>query len=89
MGDPGAEARACEEPLGWLDLMSEVEPEFHRNLTTLLRHPMESEQNRWAVGLLTFSRETSGDGGRGASRIHLTPPLLIKPRLIKSSVSIS
>ena len=57
-----------EEPC-WLDYMGEAEPEFHRSLNTILAHPMESEQNRWAVGLLTFTRETSGEGGAGGEGV--------------------
>ena len=41
---------------------AEAEPEFHRTLSTLLRHPMDSDHNRWAIGLLSFARETSGLG---------------------------
>ena len=58
---------AAPEPdapaLRWLDSMAEIEPEFHRSLVALLRAPMASEQNAWAVDMLTFSREASGDGG--------------------------
>ena len=58
---------AAPEPdapaLRWLDSMVEIEPEFHRSLIALLRAPMASEQNAWAVDMLTFSREASGDGG--------------------------
>ena len=52
--------------------MGEAEPEFHRSLNTILGHPMESEQNRWAVGLLTFTRETSGEVRR--CRLTLSNP---------------
>ena len=58
---------AAPEPdapaLRWLDSMAEIEPEFHRSLVALLRAPMASEQNAWAVDMLTFSREASGDDG--------------------------
>ena len=58
---------AAPEPdapaLRWLDSMVEIEPEFHRSLIALLRAPMASEQNAWAVDMLTFSREASGDDG--------------------------
>ena len=51
--------------LRWLDLMAEVEPEFHRSLLDLLRYPIASERNAWAVNMLTFTRDasTAGDGG--------------------------
>jgi hypothetical protein len=58
---------AAPEPdapaLRWLDSMAEIEPEFHRSLIALLRAPMASEQNAWAMDMLTFSREASGDDG--------------------------
>jgi len=47
--------------LRWLDAMAEVEPEFHRSLLDLLRHPIASERNAWAVNMLTFTRDASDD----------------------------
>ena len=51
--------------LRWLDLMAEVEPEFHRSLLDLLRHPIASERNAWAVNMLTFTRDASDDDDAG------------------------
>ena len=66
----GADNTALREPLRWLELMSEVEPEYHRSLTNLLVHPMDSEENRWAVGLLTFTLENSGEHHAGGAGVH-------------------
>ena len=51
--------------LRWLDAMAEVEPEFHRSLLDLLRHPIASERNAWAVNMLTFTRDASDDDDAG------------------------
>ena len=48
--------------LRWLDSMAEAEPEFHRSLVNLLRHPIASERNAWAVNMLTFTRDASTAG---------------------------
>ena len=60
---PSPPARtATPPPSGGSTSMAEAEPEFHRSLVNLLRHPIASERNAWAVNMLTFTRDASTAG---------------------------